>query len=68
MKGIIMLKKNVGTMDRLVRICIGIALIAMVFLPPNIAWGWIGLVPLVTGILGSCPLYGLIGIETSRLE
>ena len=63
-----MFKKNVGNMDRLVRICIGIALIAMVFFPPNIAWGWVGLIPLATGVFGRCPLYGLIGMDTCPLE
>jgi hypothetical protein len=64
-----MFKKNVGTMDRLVRICIGIALIAMMFFPPHIAaWGWLGLIPLLSGIAGRCPLYGLIGVDTCPLE
>lgn len=56
--------KNVGSVDRLVRVVVGIALIAMVFVGPQTPWGWIGIVPLVTAGLSWCPLYTVLGIQT----
>lgn len=59
-----MFKTNVGSADRFIRILVGIALIALVFVGPQTPWGWIGIVPLVTGLLRTCPLYSLIGINS----
>ena len=61
-----MFKTNVGSLDRLVRVVLGVILIALVFVGPQTPWGWIGLVPLATGLLRTCPLYSLIGINTCR--
>ncbi len=58
------MEKNVGSLDRLVRVAVGIALIAMVFVGPQTVWGWIGVVPLVTAALSWCPLYTALGIKT----
>ena len=60
--------KNVGGIDKILRIIIGIALIASVFLLPAIMnpWGWIGLVPLLTGLFNFCPLYPLLGINSCK--
>ena len=55
---------NEGTTDRALRVLVGLALIAMVFVGPKAVWGWIGVVPLLTGLVGFCPLYRLIGINT----
>jgi hypothetical protein len=59
---------NEGTIDRIVRIIVGLALIglALGLYGPDYttAWGWIGILPLVTGIVGWCPGYSLIGIKT----
>jgi Protein of unknown function (DUF2892) len=59
---------NVGTIDRGLRILIGLGLIAWALgYIPNVAaspWGWIGVIPLVTGLLGTCPAYSLIGVNT----
>ncbi|AIT81204.1 MULTISPECIES: DUF2892 domain-containing protein [Novosphingobium] len=63
-----MFKTNVGTLDRLGRIVLGIVLIALVFVGPKTPWGWIGLVPLMTGLLRTCPLYSLLGIRTCKAE
>jgi len=63
-----MFKTNVGTLDRLGRIVLGIVLIALVFVGPKTQWGWIGLVPLMTGLLRTCPLYSLLGIRTCKAE
>ena len=56
--------KNVGTIDRGLRIVVGLALVSLVFIGPQTPWGWIGLVPLVTALIGWCPLYTLIGVRT----
>ncbi len=56
--------KNVGTIDRVLRIVVGLALISIVFIGPQTPWGWIGVVPLGTALLGYCPLYSLLGIKT----
>jgi hypothetical protein len=42
----------------------GVVLISLVFTGPRIVWGWIGIVPLVTGLAGTCPLYTLLGWRT----
>jgi hypothetical protein len=59
-----MFTTNVGSADRLLRIAIGIVLIALVFIGPQTPWGWLGLIPLATGFLRTCPLYSLLGIST----
>lgn len=58
--------RNMGSLDRLVRIVVGIALLAIVFVGPETRWGWLGLVPLLTGLVGRCPLYRVLGIDTRR--
>lgn len=55
---------NEGTLDRIVRVVVGLVLFALVFVGPKTWLGLIGLVPLVTGLVGVCPLYRLIGIRT----
>ena len=61
--------KNVGTLDRLLRFIVGLVLIAYA-LPigfHHTGWnwvGWVGVVPLLTALVGSCPLYSLIGVKT----
>jgi hypothetical protein len=59
-----MLKKNVGNPDRAFRILLGIGLISMVFVGPRTAWGWVGVIPLLTAFVGTCPLYSLFGVNT----
>lgn len=61
-----MFRTNVGNADRLLRIVLGLALIALVFVGPRTQWGWIGIVPLLTGMLRTCPLYSLIGVSTCK--
>ncbi len=55
---------NVGTIDRAARIVLGLALLAIVFVGPKTAWGWLGLIPLATGLAGRCPAYSLLGFDT----
>ena len=57
---------NVGTVDRVLRVIIGLGLISLVFVGPQTPWGWIGAVPLVTALIGWCPAYSLIGVKTCR--
>jgi len=57
---------NVGTADRVIRIVLGLALLSLIVIGPHTAWGWIGAVPLITGILGWCPAYSILGISTCR--
>lgn len=57
---------NIGTPDKILRIIIGLVLIALVFVGPRTAWGWIGVIPLVTALVNFCPLYALLGIKTRR--
>lgn len=59
-----MFKTNEGRIDRTLRVIAGLALIALVFVGPQTPWGWIGLVPLITGLVGWCPAYTLFGIRT----
>jgi len=59
-----MFTTNVGSTDRLFRIILGLVLIALVFVGPKTPWGWIGIVPLVTGFLRTCPLYSIFGMNT----
>ena len=56
-----MFKTNVGGSERMVRIVVGAALILLVFVGPKTQWGWLGLIPLATGFLSTCPLYTLLG-------
>jgi len=60
------MQKNVGSIDRILRIVVGIVLIALVFVMPDLAnpWGWIGVVPLGTALIGWCPAYMIFGIKT----
>ncbi|MFP4570134.1 DUF2892 domain-containing protein [Rhodosalinus sp.] len=62
-----MFTKNVGTIDRVLRVVVGLALIAGFFLDTEAAYRWlylIGIVPLATGLLGTCGLYKVFGINT----
>ncbi|MBL8747873.1 MAG: DUF2892 domain-containing protein [Planctomycetes bacterium] len=61
------LPQNEHPIDRLVRLVLGAALVSLVFVGPRTPWGWLGLVPLLTGLVGSCPLYALLGLRTCPL-
>lgn len=57
---------NEGTLDRVLRVVVGLAIISLVFVGPQTPWAWLGLVPLLTGIVGYCPAYALFGIRTCK--
>ena len=63
-----MFAKNEGTIDRALRIVVGIVLLSLVFVGPKTPIGWIGVVPLLTGLIGSCPLYTLLGLSTCPMK
>ncbi len=50
--------------ERVIRALVGIVLLSLVFVGPKTPWGWIGLLPLLTGVTGLCPLYTILGIST----
>lgn len=58
--------KNMGAVDRAIRALVGLGLLAIVFVGPQTPFGWFGLVPLVTALLGWCPAYMPFGIKTCR--
>lgn len=58
------MSRNEGSIDRVLRVLVGIVLLALVFVGPKTPWGWVGVVPLLTGLVGMCPLYSLLGINT----
>ena len=63
-----LLKRNEGSLDRVVRVALGLGLLSLVFIGPQTFWGLVGIVPLLTGLMGSCPLYTLFGWSTCPLE
>jgi hypothetical protein len=50
--------------ERVIRVLVGLGLLSLVFVGPKTPWGWIGLIPLLTGVSGLCPLYTVLGIST----
>lgn len=60
------MRYNVGTHDRVIRVIIGVAILSLVWLGPQTAWGYLGFIPLLTGIFGFCPIYALMKISTNR--
>lgn len=57
---------NVGSLDRILRVLVGLALIACVFVGPQTPWGWVGVIPLLTGLMRFCPAYRLIGFSSCQ--
>ena len=65
------MKQNVGGIDRVLRIVLGIALLAAFFMLPEASYRWlllIGIVPLATGLVSSCPLYSIFGLSTCKMK
>ena len=55
---------NEGTADRIVRVIAGLVILSLAFIGPKTAWGYVGLIPIATGLVGYCPAYSLFGINT----
>jgi len=62
------MKANVGGIDRILRITIGLVLIGLAATGTVGWWGWLGIVPLATGLVGWCPPYALLGLNTCRMR
>lgn len=62
------MKTNEGTIDRALRVIAGLALVSLTVMGTLPAWGWIGIVPLVTGLIGICPAYSIFGISTCSMK
>ena len=60
--------RNVGGIDRVLRIVVGLVLLSLIFVGPQTLWGLVGLVPLGTALIGYCPAYSLFGICTAKKE
>ena len=63
-----MFKNNVGGIDRVLRIVIGLALIGLTLSGSIGVWGWVGVVPLLTALAGTCPLYTVLGFSTCSMK
>lgn len=63
-----LLKNNVGKVDRVIRVVVGIILVGNVFYALQNPIGWLGVILIVTGLVGKCPLYSIIGINTKPLS
>ena len=60
-------KQNVGKLDRIIRVIVGALLVGNVFVGLQTLVGWVGLILIVTGLFGICPVYSLLGINTKPL-
>ncbi len=59
---------NEGNLDRALRVIAGAGILSLAFIGPQSAWGYVGLVPLITGLVGYCPLYSLLGLNTCPVK
>ncbi|MCP1318268.1 DUF2892 domain-containing protein [Vreelandella lionensis] len=62
------MKTNVGGIDKIARIGVGLLLIVLALIGTIGPWGWIGIVPLATGLFNFCPVYSLMGISTCKTK
>jgi hypothetical protein len=62
------MKTNIGNIERILRIVIGLALVVLTVMGTLPAWGYIGVVPLATGLMGWCPPYAIFGISTCKTK
>lgn len=62
------MKHNVGTADRVLRILVGVVLIALAATNTVGWWGWLGVIPLLTGLVRTCPAYSILGVKTCKTD
>lgn len=62
------LPRNVHDIERVIRVIAGAGIVSLVFVGPQTLWGLLGLVPLLTGLVGSCPIYTALGVSTCRTK
>jgi hypothetical protein len=60
------MKKNIGGLERLARVILGIAVISLAFVGPKTPWAYLGIIPFATALIGWCPAYALLGFSTCR--
>ena len=60
--------RNEGGIDRGARVLLGLILLSLVFVGPQTMWGLVGIIPLATGLVGFCPLYRVLGINTCSMK
>ncbi|MDI3324608.1 DUF2892 domain-containing protein [Pontibacterium granulatum] len=60
------MEKNIGNLDKIIRVLVGLVLIALVFVGPQTAWGWIGVPVILIALIGWCPLYKVLGVSTCK--
>jgi hypothetical protein len=60
--------RNTHPVERGIRVLLGVGLLSLTVLGPSTPWGYLGLIPLATGLVGSCPVYTLFGISTTRVK
>jgi hypothetical protein len=60
--------RNEHDVERGLRVLVGLGLLSIAFVGPKTPWGFLGIIPIATGLLGSCPLYTLLGFSTCRMK
>lgn len=61
------LPRNEHRLERVARVVLGLGIISLAFIGPQSPWAWLGLVPLITGAIGSCPIYTVFGVSTCSI-
>jgi len=59
-----LLPRNVHNIERVVRVLVGIGILSLAFIGPETCWGYLGIIPITTGLIGTCPLYTVFGFST----
>jgi hypothetical protein len=59
---------NEGNLDRVLRVAGGLAILSLAFVGPKTAWAYLGVIPMITGLVGFCPAYALFGIRTCKVR
>jgi Protein of unknown function (DUF2892) len=62
------MRLNEGTVDRVLRVVVGAGVLSLAFIGPQTPWGYLGVIPLLTGLVGYCPAYALLGISTCPVK
>lgn len=60
------MRVNIGKLERIVRIVVGLAVLSLAFVGPRTPWAYLGIMPILSGLIGWCPPYALLGISTVR--
>lgn len=59
------MRKNIGRVERIIRVVVGVGILSLAFVGPQSSWAYLGFIPLLTGLVGWCPPYALLGIGTA---